>query len=112
VIWPDKFKPDLPACYDGSSESVEFLRLYVAAIRSVGGDGHVMANWLPMAIKRAAHVWLMGLPPETISSWRVLCERFIYKFAPSEPRQKRCKKKGAPMVSPIKAMHLGRVLGL
>jgi hypothetical protein len=25
VVWPDKFKPDIGACYDGTSNPVEFL---------------------------------------------------------------------------------------
>jgi hypothetical protein len=84
VVWPCKFKPDLPVCYDGSSDPIRFLRLYAIAIRSAGGDWRVMANYLPMATKGAAREWHMGLQPEIITSWKDLCERFIDKFTPLE----------------------------
>jgi hypothetical protein len=29
VVWPDKFKLDIGACYDGTTNPVEFLQLYV-----------------------------------------------------------------------------------
>jgi hypothetical protein len=32
VVWPDKFKPDIGACYDGTTNPVEFLQLYVVAV--------------------------------------------------------------------------------
>jgi hypothetical protein len=44
-----------------------------------------MANWFPMATKGEPHRWLWGLPPESISSWRDLYERFLNKYAPLGP---------------------------
>jgi hypothetical protein len=38
VVWPDKFKPDIGARYDGTSNPVEFLLLYVIAIQATRGD--------------------------------------------------------------------------
>jgi hypothetical protein len=32
MVWPNKFKPDIGARYDGTSNPVEFLQLYVVAI--------------------------------------------------------------------------------
>jgi hypothetical protein len=32
VVWPDKFKPDIGARYDGTTNPVEFLQLYVVAV--------------------------------------------------------------------------------
>jgi hypothetical protein len=32
VVWPDKFRPDVSARYDGTSNPVEFLQLYVVAV--------------------------------------------------------------------------------
>jgi hypothetical protein len=32
VVWPDKFMPDIGARYDGTSNPVEFLLLYVVAV--------------------------------------------------------------------------------
>jgi hypothetical protein len=82
VAWPPRFRPDTPACFDRSSDPVEFLQLYVIAIWVTGGDGHVMANWFPMATKGEPRRWLWDLPQESISSWRGLYECFIDKFAP------------------------------
>ena len=44
VVWPSKFKPYLPPCYDGTPDPVEFLQLYELSIEAVNGDGKVMAN--------------------------------------------------------------------
>jgi hypothetical protein len=32
VVWPEKFKPDIGACYDGATNPIEFLQLYVVAV--------------------------------------------------------------------------------
>jgi hypothetical protein len=32
MVWPDKFKPDISARYDGTTNPVEFLQLYVVAV--------------------------------------------------------------------------------
>jgi hypothetical protein len=32
VVWPNKFKPDIGARYDGTTNPVEFLHLYVVAV--------------------------------------------------------------------------------
>ena len=45
IIWPTRFKLDLPPGYDGSTNPVEFLQLYTTSIQAVGGDDKVMANW-------------------------------------------------------------------
>ena len=51
VIWPSKFKPDMPPCYDGTADPAEFLQLYKLSIKVASGDEKVMANWFPMALK-------------------------------------------------------------
>jgi hypothetical protein len=38
VVWPDKFKPDIGARYDGTTNPVEFLQLYVVTIQAARGD--------------------------------------------------------------------------
>jgi hypothetical protein len=80
VAWLPRFRPDMPARFDELSDPVEFLQLYAIAIRATGGDGRVMANWFPMATKGEPRLWLWGLPQESISSWRGLCDCFIDKF--------------------------------
>ena len=44
VVWPGKFKTDLPPCYDGTPDPVEFLQLYELSIEAANGDKKVMAN--------------------------------------------------------------------
>jgi len=80
VVWPAKFKPELPPRYDGSANPVEFLQLYTVGVEAAGGDDKVMANWFPMALKDAARSWLMNLPEASISSWGELCEQFVANF--------------------------------
>jgi hypothetical protein len=38
VVWPDKFKPDIGAHYDRTTNPVEFLQLYVVAVQATRGD--------------------------------------------------------------------------
>ena len=80
VVWPGKFKPDLPPCYDGTSNPAEFLQLYKLSIEAVNGDEKLMANWFPMALKDGARSWLLNLPVGSISSWDELRERFTANF--------------------------------
>src|SRR3954467_12330286 len=60
VRWPDKFKPATPPRYSGATDPLAFLLAYEEAILEAGGDGRVMANWLPMALGRSAR---MAAPP-------------------------------------------------
>jgi hypothetical protein len=34
VVWPDKFKPDIGARYDGTTNLIEFLQLYVVTVQA------------------------------------------------------------------------------
>jgi hypothetical protein len=83
VVWPDKFKPDIGARYDGTTNPVEFLQLYVVAIQAARGDQRAMANWFPMALKDAPRTWLMNLPHESMTSWKNLCRQFVANFMPT-----------------------------
>jgi hypothetical protein len=85
AAWPPRFKPDVGARYDGTSDPVEFLQRYAADVRAAGGDGRVMANWFPMATKGEPRRWLSGLPPRSISSWRDLSECFLDSYASLGP---------------------------
>ena len=44
IVWPGKFKPDLPPCYDGTPNPPEFLQLYELSIEAANGDEKVMGN--------------------------------------------------------------------
>jgi hypothetical protein len=85
AAWPLRFRPDISAHYDGTSDLVGFWQRYAADVWAAGGDGRVMANWFPMATKGEPRRWLCGLPPESISSWRDLCERFLDRYASLGP---------------------------
>ena len=80
VVWPGKFKSDLPPRYDGTPAPAEFLQLYELSIEAANGDEKVMANWFPMALKDGARSWLLNLPPGSISSWDEMRDRFIANF--------------------------------
>ena len=86
MVWPVKFKPELPPRFDGTANPVEFLQLYTVSIQAVGGDDKVMANWFPMALKDAARSWLMNLPEGSISSWSELCRQFVSNFRGTHDR--------------------------
>ena len=80
VVWPGKFKPDLPPCYDGTANLAEFFQLYELSIEAANRDEKFMANWFPMALKDGARTWLLNLPPGMISSWDEMHTRFIANF--------------------------------
>ena len=44
IVWPGKFKPDLPPRYDGRADLAEFLQLYELGIEAANGDKKVMVN--------------------------------------------------------------------
>jgi hypothetical protein len=52
--WPSKFWPHLAGKYDGTSNPLEFLQVYVTAITAAGGNTTVMATYF--------HVACLGLP--------------------------------------------------
>ena len=80
VIWPGKFKSDLPPRYDGTPDPAEFLQLYELSIEAANGNEKVMANWFPMAIKDGTHSWLLNLPPGSIFSWDQMRDSFVANF--------------------------------
>jgi hypothetical protein len=86
VVWPDKFRSDIGACYDGTSNPVEFLQLYIVAVQATRGDQRVMANWFPMALKDAPRTWLMNLPHKSVTLWKDLCRQFVANFMPTYER--------------------------
>ena len=73
IVWPGKFKPDLPPRYDGTPDPAEFLQIYELSVEAANGDVKVMANWFPMALKDSVCSWLLNLPRRSISSWGEIC---------------------------------------
>jgi hypothetical protein len=49
--------------YDGTTNPLEFLRVYVTAITAAGGDTTVMATYFHVALSGPARTWLMNLTP-------------------------------------------------
>jgi hypothetical protein len=80
VVWPQKFRPDLPKGYDGTNNPIEFLQLYTTSIQAAGGDDKVMANWFSHALRDSALSWLLNLPEDSIDSWEDLCKQFVANF--------------------------------
>ena len=65
---------------------VEFLQLYKLSTEAANGDEKVMANWFPMALKDGARSWLLNLPPDSISSWNEMRDRFVANFQGTRDR--------------------------
>ena len=86
VIWPSKFKPDLPPRYDGTVDPAEFLQLYELSIEEASGDEKIMANWFPMAHKDGARSWLLNLAEGWVSSWEEMRSHFIANFQGTRDR--------------------------
>jgi hypothetical protein len=81
VAWPAKFWPHLPEKYDGSTNTLEFLQVYITAITAAGGNDAVMASYFHVALTGLARTWLMNLTPGSIQSWGELCAQFMANFA-------------------------------
>ena len=62
-----------------------FLLAYGEAILEAGGDGKVVANWLPMALIGALRAWMLNLPESSAASWEELCGLFIAHFTVPAP---------------------------
>jgi hypothetical protein len=73
--------PHLPEKYDGTSNTSEFLQVYVTAITAAGGNTTVMATYFHVALSRPARTWLMNLTLGSVYSWEELCARFVANFA-------------------------------
>ena len=89
IVWPSKFKPDLPPRYDGTTYPVEFLQLYELSIEAANGDEKMMANWFPMALKDGACSWLLNQTERPVSSWEEMRSRFIANFQGTRDRPPR-----------------------
>ena len=50
VAWPPKFRPHLPEKYDDTTNSSEFLQIYVTAITVAGGNDAVMVSYFHVAL--------------------------------------------------------------
>jgi hypothetical protein len=79
--WPSKFQPHLPEKYDGTSNLLEFLQVYVTAITTAGGNTAVMATYFHVALSGPVRTWPMNLAPGSVYSWEDLCARFTVNFA-------------------------------
>jgi hypothetical protein len=79
--WPPKFRPHLPEKYDGTTNPLEFLQVYVTAITAAGGNTDVMATYFHVTLSGPARTWLMNLAPRSIYSWEELCAWFVANFA-------------------------------
>lgn len=62
VVWPPRFKSDLPPLYNGTTNPIEFLQLYTIGILAADGQADLMVNYIPMALKGSARSWLVNLP--------------------------------------------------
>jgi hypothetical protein len=81
ATWPSKFRPHLAEKYDGTSNPLEFLQVYVTAMTAAGGDTAVMATYFHVALSGTARTWLMNLTLGSIYSWEELYARFTANFA-------------------------------
>jgi len=81
VAWPPKFRPHLQEKYDGTTNPLEFLQVYVPTITAVGGNHAIMASYFHVALTGSARAWLLNLSPGSIQSWEELCAQFTVNFA-------------------------------
>jgi hypothetical protein len=66
--WPPKFRPHLPEKYDGTTNPLEFLQVYITAITAAGGNTVVMATYFHVALPGPIRTWLMNLTPGSVYS--------------------------------------------
>jgi hypothetical protein len=80
VSWPLNFKPLRIEKYDGSTNPVEWLKVYQFAIEAVGGDSYMMANYQSVCLLSSTRTWLLGLPTGSVRSWNHICWLFTSNF--------------------------------
>jgi hypothetical protein len=80
VCWPLNFKPLGIEKYDGSTNLVEWLKVYQLTIEATGGDSYIMANYLPVCLSSSTRIWLIGLPMGSVHSRSHLCQLFTSNF--------------------------------
>jgi hypothetical protein len=80
VCWPLNFKPLEIEKYDGSTNPVEWLKVYQLAIEATGGDSYIMSNYLSVCLSSSNRTWLLGLPVGSLHSWSHLCRMFTSNF--------------------------------
>jgi hypothetical protein len=81
VTWSSKFRPHLLEQYDGTSNPLKFLQVYVTAITTAGGNTAVMASYFHVALTGPTRTWLMNLTLGSVYSWEELYARFTANFA-------------------------------
>jgi hypothetical protein len=94
ATWPSKFRPHLLEKYDGTSNPLEFLQVYVIAITTAGGDNTVMATYFHVALSGSARTWLMNPAPGSIYSWEELCAWFTANFASAYQQRSEARARG------------------
>ncbi|GJN20482.1 hypothetical protein PR202_gb07863 [Eleusine coracana subsp. coracana] len=80
ISWPVGFKPVGIEKYDGKTDPRDWLHVYSIAIRALGGDNFVMANYLHVCLAPATRSWLTNLPDNSITSWADLYRQFMANF--------------------------------
>ena len=80
VQWPAGFKIFGVDPYDGKANPEQWMQLYEIAIRVIGGNNDVMANYLSVLLSQTANNWLMGLRKDSIESWDDLKKIFIENY--------------------------------
>lgn len=54
VVWPPKFKSNAPVEYNGKTNPIEFLHMYITVMHASGAEDTAMANWFwpssPMSV--------------------------------------------------------------
>jgi hypothetical protein len=81
ATWSPKFRPHLSEKYDGTSNPLEFLHVYITAITTAGGNTVVMASYFHVALTGSTQTWLMNLTLGSVYSWEELYARFTANFA-------------------------------
>jgi hypothetical protein len=66
--------------YDGKANPEQWVPLYEIAVRVVGGDEDVMANYLPVVINKSANQWLLSLREGSINTWAKLRKAFVDNY--------------------------------
>jgi hypothetical protein len=79
--WLPKFQLHLPEKYDGTSNPLEFLQVYVTVITTACGNTAVTATYFHVGLCGPARTWLMNLALGSIYTWEELCARFVANFA-------------------------------
>lgn len=74
--------------YDGSRDPYDHTHTYNRLMSYYDYSDTAKCQMFATTLKKGARMWMTSLPPNSISSWKELCEKFHDQFRSNKRRGK------------------------